>query len=285
MKRGESCSPKNLALRSPRSWTTGAGPEAWKLDELFASLDVDRLDPANDDRRRASKATRVERVLVRSATEDTRKAWDVFLGVIESIRAKGGFRSGSEHHPGHDAVRRLSAVLARDGYDISDDGIVRATVFENVDAETAAAGLRITIERARRCSEDPPVVVASAKEFVEGAARLVVRSTGGTYHDSENFADVVKKAFTVLGLSVPQYDRTSRQYKLEGNEWSRLVEAMYVLACELNRFRNEHGLGHGRPEEPSATSVQARVAAEAAGAVGTVLLDLLDLHRASQVPA
>ncbi len=252
------------------------GPEGYKIEELFARLDVDHLDPDGDSDRRHSKATRVERVLVRAVAESPPIAWTVFGGLVELIRSQGGFRRSSEHYPGQQAVATVGAVLGRQGYEIDDEGILRATVFDRFDETETAAGIRSVVARARKGSEDPPLVIASAKEVVEASARYVIQAFGDSYSPKDSFAKTLGLAFEKLAFSTARFDRKTEQYELSGDEWHRVTQALYVLGCEVSRFRNEYGLGHGRPEETMVTSTQADLAAECAGAIATVLLNTLE---------
>jgi hypothetical protein len=62
---------------------------------------------------------------------------------------------------------------------------------------------------------------------------------------------------------------------LKGDAWSNIEQAAFLLACAVNRYRNEEGTGHGRPHASLATAEQARLAAEASALVSELLLDAL----------
>lgn len=255
------------------------GPAMHELEEAFAILDVNHLDPEGESPRPLSKATRIERVLVRATSENNQRGWEVFAKLIELVRAHDGFRPTSADFPGTDAFTTLRSVLRRAGYDLDDAGILRATVFEGLGHEETVAGIRSVIDRARRSGDDAALVTASSKEIVEAAARCVIQSLGHAYDPKANLPTTVETAFKGLGLSVPGFDKATKQFVLGGSEWERLSQAIYVVACELGRFRNEFGLGHGRPEPSTVSTVQAGVAAEISGAVASVLLNLMGTPR------
>jgi hypothetical protein len=253
------------------------GPTMDQLEELFAMLGLDHHDPELDAPRPLPKAKRVERVLVRASADNPAPAWALFGKTIDLIRAGDGFRPEAQNYPGSEAVSTLRSALRRNGYDLSAEGVVSATVFENFVAGETISGIRQLVDRARRGSDDAPLVVSSGKEVVEAAARCVIQDSGSAYNHRDSFPLTLSKAFGALGLSVPEADRAdNKQFVLAGDEWQRLAQSVYVLACELSRFRNEVGVGHGRPEAVTATSSQARVAAEAGGAIASMLLGLLE---------
>jgi hypothetical protein len=252
------------------------GPTMDQLEELFAMLGLDHHDPDLDAPRPLPKAKRVERVLVRASVDNPASAWALFGKTIDLIRAGDGFRPDGQNYPGSDAVSTLRSALHRNGYDLSNAGVVSATVFENFVAGETISGIRQLVDRARRGSDDPPLIVSTGKEVAEAAARCVIQDSGTTYSPSDNFPATMSKAFNVLGLSVPEFTKADKQFVLSGDDWERLAQSVYVLACELSRFRNEVGMGHGRPEAVTATAGQARVAAEAGGAIASMLLGLLE---------
>jgi hypothetical protein len=62
---------------------------------------------------------------------------------------------------------------------------------------------------------------------------------------------------------------------LSGDAWEGVEKAAFLLACAINRFRNEAGTGHGRPHPCLATDDQARLAAEGSALVSELLLQAL----------
>lgn len=90
---------------------------------------------------------------------------------------------------------------------------------------------------------DDALVIGSAKDLVEAAARAVLDARGETVPSNADFQGVVNKAHGMLEYQVGEGlapDATVR----------RMASASKRIASELRALRNEYGTGHGRAQLP-----------------------------------
>ena len=62
---------------------------------------------------------------------------------------------------------------------------------------------------------------------------------------------------------------------LDTDARAAMQQALWVLAVAVNRFRNEEGIGHGRPLPSTVSEEEARLSIQAMALVSQLLLDAL----------
>jgi hypothetical protein len=95
----------------------------------------------------------------------------------------------------------------------------------------------------------------------------------GAYPSEGNFPATLYQTFDRLELAVPSQEAIE---SLDKNARAALQQALWLLAVSVNRFRNEEGIGHGRPLPTSVTEAEARLSIQAMALVSQLLLDALD---------
>jgi hypothetical protein len=80
------------------------------------------------------------------------------------------------------------------------------------------------------------------------------------------------QAYYALGL-------TGSTVVLDKDPYKAIQQSLFLLACSVNRLRNDRGDGHGRPEASVATLFEGRLSTESAALVCELLLTVLDPRR------
>ena len=187
---------------------------------------------------------------------------------VDQVRASGGFRIGSSECPGAATVGSLREAFRRAGFELDPEGNVRPTVLENLDGVELTEALLTYVRRAQLGSEDAELVIGTAKNLEEATARHVLKELTGEYATRgrhAHFPVALSDAFLELGFEVSNA-------KLDRDPYRAFQQALFLLACAVNRLRNDHGDGHGRPELGIATALEGKLSAKSAGLVCEFLL-------------
>jgi hypothetical protein len=122
---------------------------------------------------------------------------------------------------------------------------------------------------------DPAVAIASSKEMVESACKIILDDYGVAYSGKDDLLDLYKKAAAALKLnaeSVP--DNVKGSQAAQG-----ALRALVTTVQRLAELRNELGLGHGRNRASEALTRHAKLAFNTAAAVAEFLLDTWHARR------
>ena len=117
------------------------------------------------------------------------------------------------------------------------------------------------VRRAQRGAGDAELVIGTAKNLEEATVRHVLKEVTGEYATAgptANFPTALYSAFHLVGLA-------GSGAQLDKDPYRALQQALFLLACAVNRLRNERGDGHGRPEPSVATALEGRLSAQSAG--------------------
>ena len=240
------------------------GPSHDDLDRLFARAGVMDVDPKRGSPIPVGKMKRVRGVLYWASDNDPEAGSDLVRSLVDAVRSVGGFRPGSENYPGEDAVLALHEAFANVGYELGADGVLRARVLDGLEGADLTEALWAYVRRARSGSSDSALLLGTAKDLTEATARHVLVERTGAYPTGAHFQTTLWQAFERLGLACPDVQRI----EISGvGPWEGVEQALFILACAVNRYRNAEGVGHGRPDPSLATTAQSRIAAEAAALV------------------
>jgi Abortive infection C-terminus len=124
---------------------------------------------------------------------------------------------------------------------------------------------------------DPAAVIASAKELVETACKLILDDLGEPYNQRAELMDLYKttaKALRVSRDSVPGSAKGSQTAQ-------RILQNLASTVQGLTELRNELGLGHGRAKPSPGLSRHARLSASSARTV----VEFLSTHGMCVSPA
>lgn len=126
-------------------------------------------------------------------------------------------------------------------------------------------------------ANDPPAAIASSKELVESACKVILDDYGIEYGRKDDLLELYKAAAKALKLSVDSVPESARGSQAAQRAARALASAVQSLA----ELRNELGLGHGRNSASKALTRHARLAFNSASAVSEFMLDTWHARRAA----
>jgi hypothetical protein len=215
------------------------------------------------------KAKRV-RATLSFAMERSPSEGEAFVAKFLSlIRARGGFRPESHNYVGREAIENAVEIFRSEGYQLSSDGELQATLLEGLTRGELTEALAAYARRAKRGIGDAALVTGTGKDLIEATAAHILKSRFGDYPSHSDFPTLLGQTFVALGMATPQESLKTG----EPSHYS-LERAMFNAACAVNKLRNKEGTGHGRPWLPSVSDVQARAAVEIIGCIAEYLLSV-----------
>lgn len=183
-----------------------------------------------------NKEERVLRGLTLAKRQPAR-ARDLVEAVLSTLRGAGlvgGNAAGED-------VDRLRRALGSAGWYLTDDGHVQP--FGQVDLDTGGrAALDEQVDRLRRSTSDPALLIGTAKELLESVSKFVLEELGMPVDDKMDYNHLWHLARERLGVLPQQVDAN-----LPGAEAIRAIhQSTWSLADQVNKLRNLQGTGHGR---------------------------------------
>jgi AbiJ N-terminal domain 3/Abortive infection C-terminus len=116
---------------------------------------------------------------------------------------------------------------------------------------------------------DPAAAIASSKEMVESACKIILDDYEVSYRNKDDLLDLYKATAGVLKLNAESVPDNKKGSKAAQGTLRALVTAVQRLA----ELRNELGLGHGRTTSSPALTRHARLAFNSDSAIAEFLLD------------
>lgn len=262
-----------LTILLPR-FVDQRGPSHDELSRLIERAGLSAADPRGHDTN-VGKVKRVRAVLSHAIDREPAKGERFVKLYLEQIRAGGGFRLGSTECPGEETLAALRAAFRHRGFDLDPDGHLRPCLLENLDGTELTEALSAYVRRAQTGAGDAELVIGTAKNLEEATVRHVLKELTGEYPTAgraASFPMVLYDAFAALDFAVSTH-------QLDKDPYKALQQALFLLACAVNRLRNDRGDGHGRPEPSVATLLESRLSSQSAGLVCELLLATLRARR------
>lgn len=141
-------------------------------------------------------------------------------------------------------------LLKRDGFTFDAEGnpqggplvVLREDLLSDIRSADVIREHLARIERA--AADDPALVIGSAKELVESAAKIILRERGVTFDGSEDVPKLVHRAQEALGVHP-----TSVSDSADGAQASRkILGGLATVVVGIAELRNRYGTGHGPAE-------------------------------------
>jgi hypothetical protein len=126
----------------------------------------------------------------------------------------------------------------------------------------------------RRATDDPALLVGTAKEMLESTAKYVLDVFSIPYTASTDFEQLWFHARDRLGLHPKDID-VSRP---GGAQVRELLQSSWTIARMTNEVRNVEGTGHGRTLPTAMTTEMALLVVREACSVAQMVLASLDRH-------
>lgn len=248
------------------------GPSHDQLTTLFGRHGLLVADPRSADAENVGKMRRVRAVLSYAVTQAPTQGAALARDLLAALRASGSFRVDSPNYPGGEAVENLRKAFDREGYLLDDDGGVRRKQLETMEGTELTEALEQHVTRALLGDRDAALLVGNSKDLIEATARHVLVQVSGAYQENLYFPGTLYNAFDRLGLPLPPLDQLK---EFDDDAVRALNQGLFLVACAVNRLRNQKGTGHGRPQATALSPAVARTASRGAGIVSALLLDTL----------
>jgi hypothetical protein len=227
-----------------RFFEAGRGPSHDELSRLFRRFDLEGADPLRRfPGEQIGKMKRVREVLSVAIDTNAPAAEQLVKGIVGSIKARGGFRSTSDEYAGADVIQAARDAFYAQGYDLDPVGDLRPLLLGDLSGVAATEALSAYVRRAHAGSDDAALVLGTGKDLLEATARHVLVTRTGAY-PPDNFPATLYQTFDRLQLALPSNDAIQ---SLDKDARAAMQQALWLVAYAVNRFRNEGGIGHGRP--------------------------------------
>jgi Abortive infection C-terminus len=185
-------------------------------------------------------------------------------------------------------VEALRRCVARDGFDLIDDGnrldlvpksgAAATNVLqhlrvhgEKISHENVLSRIRI-IERT--CETSPADAIGSAKELIEAVCKDIIERSGEAFDKAANPSALVRQALKCLHLAPDDIPERSRGV----DAIKATLNGLGNIAHQMDELRALYGSGHGKPS--SARGLTPRHARLSVGAAGTLCLFLIETYEA-----
>ena len=252
-----------------RFFTGGSGPRHSVLTGLFIRTGYGSDDPYDESLGTPNKETRVRTVLMAAARRPSR-ARDLVDGLLAEMRVEGCFTRDGFGYNRNDVVAAQQA-FARADWDLTDDGrLQRAGV---IDLSTGGRhALDEQLDRLRRATDDPGLLLGTAKDLLESTAKFVLEELAVPYRANADFSELWFHARDRLGI-LPQHVSDTM---VGARQIKSILQSAWTIAEQTNQLRGLQGTGHGRTLPTGVTAEMALLVVREACSVVEFTLRVLD---------
>jgi hypothetical protein len=247
----------------------GSGPTHSALTGVFQSTGYADADPYDPSLQEPNKETRVQRV-VSAARQRPSRARELVEALLARLRAKGAFTVGAAAYD-PECVRAARRAFTRAGWQLTDEGLL--SVAGAVDLTTGGReALDEQLDRLRRATEDPALLLGTSKDLLEAVARFVLEEFGMSPRAQADFGELWHLARERLGILPTQI-----AVNAPGGEQIRaIVQSSWRIAEQANELRGLQGTGHGRTLPSGVSAEMALLVVREACSVAEFVLTTLD---------
>ena len=250
----------------------GIGPSHSTISHITTRTGYGDDDPYRPDAQTPNKEMRVRTVMA-AARRRPARAGELVEAMLVQLRVHGCFDVKRDtYNP--DAVRTARAAFQRAGWVLTDEGTLRP--IGHIDLTTGGRhALDEQIVRLRGATEDPALLIGSAKDLLEAVAKFVLEEMSMPASPKADFDELWYLARDRLGILPEQVDTT-----LPGaNNIKAILQSAWKIAEQVNKLRGLQGTGHGRTLPTGVTADMALLVVREACSVAEFALSRLDrLH-------
>ena len=190
----------------------GDGPKHTKLTRAFSRAGYGRVSPydssSQDFRAKPNKEIRI-RDTVEAAVRDPHRARDLIDSLLVEFRAFGFFATNDDptsetNRRGN--VRALQKAFARIDWELDDEGDLRPAGVGAVGSVGGRPAIDDQLEKLRRATDDPALLLGTAKEMLESTAKYVLEVFNISYGPRMSFDELWYLARDRLHLLPQQVD-------------------------------------------------------------------------------
>lgn len=252
----------------------GTGPSHASLDSIFARIGLSESDPAPPSVREAARdrgtqsTNKEQRVnMVFGDAVRRGRARELTEGLLERLRL-----SQTDFATDVGAVGPLRSALRRSGFTLTPDGYLEAASLSDLASQQGRPALEDQIARLRRADDDPGLMLGTAKEMLESAAKYVLEETGASVPDRTDFNALLYLARDRLSIRPEDIASTEPESKAV----KKIVGAAWTIAEQTNHLRNKQGTGHGHTLPTGISPAIAELVVREACSVVELMLATLD---------
>lgn len=223
----------------------GAGPTHTKLTQVFDRTGYGSIAPYNfnNPNQQPNKENRV-RFTIQAAIKDPARAVELIKGLLSEYRAFGFFNTEDRHNEKEhlDRYRLTKQAFMRSGWELTESGEIFPAGVSSVVATTGRPAINEQLDRLRRGSDDPALMLGTAKEMLESTAKHVCEAFSAPYRENMQFDELWHHARDRLGILPEQVNLNQPGAK----ELREILQSSWSIARMTNKLRNAEGTGHGR---------------------------------------
>jgi hypothetical protein len=241
---------------------------------VFASSGFSDAAPYRPPVLEPNKENRV-RDTITAAIRRPQRARELVEGLLAEMRIDGCFLvidDPTEERWRAGRVRAAQAAFARIDWELTDDGELQPAGVATVSSVVGRPAIDDQLQRLRRASDDPALLIGTAKEMLESTAKYVLDAFSVSYKSSTDFDQLWFHARDRLGLHPKDVDASQPG----GKEVREILEASWSIARMVKVLRNAEGTGHGRTLPTVMTSEMALLVVREACSVAELVLSTLD---------
>lgn len=267
---------QDIAAAFGKFFHGGSGPSHSTLTSAFLSAGLGDIAPATSDPRSMQGPNKERRVqaTVCAAIRRPDCARPLVDGLLSALRTCGVIVENSPQFDKEntDVLRR---ALAYQGWNLTPNG--HMTPIGAIDLETGGRkALDDQIRRLRQNTDDPALLIGTAKELLESVAKFVLQELQvDTPSKNPDFGELwyfTRDRLGILPERVAGDGEGSKAIKaILGSAW-KIVEQVNVL-------RNLQGTGHGRTLPSGVSAEQALLVVREACSIADFTLATLDCQR------
>ena len=258
-----------IASAMGRFFTGGTGPRHSVLTALFIRTGYGEDDPYDPVTGSPNKETRVRTVLL-AAMRRTDRVRQLVDGLLAEMRVHGCF-DPAQASLDRAVVSAAQQAFGRSEWELTNDGRLQVAGLIDI-ASGGRPALDEQLDRLRRASDDPALLLGTSKELLESTAKFVLEELGVTYRANADFNELWYHARDRLGIhpaSIPDTVPGAQHVKT-------ILQSAWAIADQTNQLRGLQGTGHGRTLPTGITAEMALLVVREACSIVEFTLRVLD---------
>lgn len=256
-----------IASAVARFFHGGSGPSHTVISRILMSTNYSDDYSYSADKMGPTKESRVIRAFQRARRQpiNGRRLLEEFL---TELRVNGDLVGDDSERSNEEQVLRRS--LTRYGWYLDSEGFLKTSA--GIDVEThGREALEESLERLRRSTSDPALLIGTAKDLLESVAKFVLEEHG-MLPPNPTFNHAWYLARERLGILPERVDPNLPGHKaikkIHGSTWT--------IAEQINELRNLQGTGHGHTLPTGISEDLALLVVREACSVAEYMLNLLE---------
>lgn len=198
-----------------------------------------------------SKSRRITNAFDQAESDADGRVEALFRSLTSSLSTKRVLQSQDPVTQG--MVGHLHTQLARVGWEINEAGAL--SPLGRIEVQTGGReALEQQLKRLRSSNDDISLMVGTAKDTLEAAAKFVLEERGQTYQPNESVEALVNRAMKLAEISTHPTDVASEASKA----LATINQTVPKIAEAVRKVRNDQGAGHGRTAIASMSMPEAR---------------------------